>query len=154
MAGNECIDGGIGGDIEGIRAELAARIAWTPQTPTDGFLCREVAAEVAITPRALGRTVPAERTAALLDSAGLGGRGHADPRRLSGGEQRRLAVVAALAAQAPVLLLDEPTVGQDRLTWSALVELLRAAVDAGVAIGIATHDQLLVDALADTVTTL
>jgi ABC-type Mn2+/Zn2+ transport system ATPase subunit len=63
-------------------------------------------------------------------------------------------VVAALAAKTPVLLLDEPTVGQDRVTWTAVVQLLRAAAASGVAIGIATHDAQLVDALADTVTTL
>ena len=43
----------------------------------------------------------------------------ADPRELSGGEQRRLAVAAALHHGPPVLLADEPTVGQDRRTWAA-----------------------------------
>jgi energy-coupling factor transporter ATP-binding protein EcfA2 len=134
--------------------ELAARISWTPQTPTDGFVASTVAAEVAATPTAVGRTLSTDAIAALLDSVGLSARASSDPRRLSGGEQRRLAVVAALAAKTPVLLLDEPTVGQDRVTWTAVVQLLRAAAASGVAIGIATHDAQLVDALADTVTTL
>jgi len=135
--------------------QLAARISWTPQSPTDGFLATTAGGEIAVTPRALGRPVPTgPRVAELLDSVGLAGRAGDDPRRLSGGEQRRLALVAALAAGAPVLLLDEPTVGQDRCTWDAVVAAVRGARQAGVAVAIATHDRLLVETVADVVTTV
>ncbi len=135
--------------------QLAARISWTPQSPTEAFLATTAGGEIGVTPRALGRAVPTgPRTAELLDSVGLAGRAGDDPRRLSGGEQRRLALVAALAAGAPVLLLDEPTVGQDRSTWDAVVGAVRGARQAGVAVAIATHDRLLVDTVADAVATV
>ncbi|MBU9943647.1 MAG: ATP-binding cassette domain-containing protein, partial [Dermatophilaceae bacterium] len=77
---------------------------------------------------------------ALLAALGLGHLERADPRHLSGGEQRRLAVAAALHHGPPVLLADEPTVGQDRRTWAALVGLVAAYRAAGGAVITATHD--------------
>ena len=73
----------------------------------------------------------------------------ANPFTLSGGEQRRLSVATALATDPPLLVLDEPTFGQDRVTYAELVVMLRAARDAGRAIVFATHDRALVRALAD-----
>jgi energy-coupling factor transport system ATP-binding protein len=46
-----------------------------------------------------------------------------------------------------VLVLDEPTFGQDARTWAELVALLLELVDAGTAVVAATHDRSLVDAL-------
>ena len=66
---------------------------------------------------------------------------------LSGGEQRRLVVAAALVHGPAGLLLDEPTVGQDRNTWAAVTGLCLAARDAGAAVGVATHDAVATHAL-------
>src|SRR5207247_204123 len=55
----------------------------------------------------------------------------------------------ALAVSPRVLILDEPTFGQDRRTWLELVDLLAGLRDAGRAIVAATHDQTFVDVLAD-----
>jgi len=86
-----------------------------------------------------------ERARALLAALGLAHLETADPRQLSGGEQRRLAVAAALHSGPPVLLADEPTVGQDRGTWAAVVGLVAAYREAGGAVVTATHDSNVID---------
>jgi energy-coupling factor transport system ATP-binding protein len=64
---------------------------------------------------------------------------HRYPRDLSSGERQQLAI-AVVAAQADLLLLDEPTRGLDPLVKKALSAFLRMRADAGAAIVIATHD--------------
>ena len=59
-------------------------------------------------------------------------------------------LAAALAHGPDALLLDEPTVGQDRLTWAAVLGCCQAARAAGAAVGAATHDEMLVGRFADT----
>ena len=73
----------------------------------------------------------------------------ANPYTLSGGEQRRLSVATAMAAAPRVLVLDEPTFGQDRRTWTELVNLLADLRDSGHGIVTVTHDPDFVAALAD-----
>jgi energy-coupling factor transport system permease/ATP-binding protein len=63
-----------------------------------------------------------------------------DPRHLSGGEQRRLAVASAIAHAPALVLADEPTVGQDRLTWAAVMGTLEAARREGAGVLVTTHD--------------
>lgn len=107
--------------------------------------------EVLATSRALreGRShnveIGTDRAQALLAALGLEHLERADPRHLSGGEQRRLDVAAALHHGPAVLLADEPTVGQDRRTWAALVGLVVAYRAAGGAVVAATHDAHVVD---------
>jgi ABC-type lipoprotein export system ATPase subunit len=81
------------------------------------------------------------RVAALLRDAGLETRARARPAELSGGEQQRVAVCAALAKRPRLLLADEPTGELDRASTAAVVELfLGLARDAGAAALIVTHD--------------
>ena len=58
-------------------------------------------------------------------------------------------MATALATTPRVLVLDEPTFGQDRRTWVELVELLADRRDAGQAIVAVTHDLDFTTALAD-----
>jgi len=129
---------------------LAGRFGWVPQQAELAVVARTVRGDVLSTSRLLGLDENPARTRAdaLLEVLGLSALSGADPHHLSGGEQRRLALAGAIAHGPSVLVLDEPSVGQDRLTWSAVAGVVLAARDAGTAVVLATHDPLLID-LAD-----
>ena len=129
---------------------LAARFGWVPQQAEHAVVARTVRDDVLSTSRLLGLDDEAAqvRVDGLLEILGLSALSAADPHHLSGGEQRRLALASAIAHGPSVLVLDEPSVGQDRLTWSAVAGVVAAARDAGVGVVLATHDPLLI-ALAD-----
>ena len=93
----------------------------------------------------------AAATADALGIAGLLGR---PAGRLSGGEQRRAHVAAALAHRPPLLLLDEPTSGVDVSARQPMLELVRDAADRGSAVCYSTHHLDEVDALAASVALL
>ena len=76
----------------------------------------------------------------LLRALGVAELETANPYEISGGEQRRVAMATALAHWPMVLYLDEPTVGQDRDSWAAVVGAILSARAAGVKITLATHD--------------
>lgn len=125
-------------DFAALRSRrLAGRVGWVPQNPELGFCAVTVADEVRATSRALGRDVD---PLPLLDVMGLARFAGTHPYRLSGGEQRRLALVAALAHRPGVALLDEPTVGQDPLTWAAVTGWCARAAECGATVGFSTHD--------------
>ena len=79
----------------------------------------------------------------------LDGLAGANPFTLSGGEQRRLSVATALATAPQVLVLDEPTFGQDARTWRELLDLVADLRDDGRAVLAVTHDEDFALALAD-----
>ena len=133
--------------------QLVARIGSVFQDPRHQFVAATVADELAVGPRRLGvddDEVDA-RTGDLLDRLRLAHLARANPFTLSGGEQRRLSVGTALASRPAVLVLDEPTFGQDAATWAELAELLLAARARGTALVVVTHDDDLATALADEV---
>lgn len=126
---------------------LAQCIAWVPQWASSTIVTHRVRDEVLVTAERLGLAGPglADRADRLLALLGLGHLADADPRHLSGGELRRLAVAAALLHGPDVVLADEPTVGQDRHTWAAVVGLLAAYRASGGAIVTATHDSFVIE---------
>jgi energy-coupling factor transport system ATP-binding protein len=85
----------------------------------------------------------------LLERLRLTALERANPFTLSGGEQRRLSVATALATSPRMLMLDEPTFGQDLVTWTELVALIAELADQGTAVVAATHDAEFAAALAD-----
>lgn len=125
-------------------ADLAVRVAMVFQQPEYQFVSRTVKEELRAGPRAPGAPDPD----AVLEALGMTHLANAHPMSLSGGEKRRLSVATALVTGAPVVILDEPTFGQDAGSWMALVDLIEQAARDGRAVVAITHDTNLVQALA------
>lgn len=137
----------------GLLGPSRGRITWGGHEDPDGarramvfqrpmMLRRSAAKNVAyaLASRAGRRAVRPERIAALLDRVGLAHLADRPARRLSGGEQQRLALARALARDPEVLFLDEPTASLDPASTKAVEEIVRATAESGVKIVMATHD--------------
>lgn len=152
----ETSDGTRGDPHEWSSKQLLGRMSMVFQEPEYQFLASTVAEELAIGPRAAGMTD--EEIAPLVDehleALGLTKLARANPMTLSGGEKRRLSVATALISAPELLILDEPTFGQDRGTWLGLVRLLRAALARGVTLVSITHDPAFVAAMGQRVVDL
>ncbi|WP_326844914.1 ATP-binding cassette domain-containing protein [Actinomyces provencensis] len=133
--------------------QLLGRVSMVFQEPEYQFVSRTVREELEVGPRAMG--VPEGRTAELvgrfLRALALEDVARANPMTLSGGEKRRLSVATALISAPRVVVLDEPTFGQDRATWLELVGILRDAVARGTTIVSITHDRSFVAAMGGNV---
>ena len=129
-------------------AALTQRIGSVFQNPEHQFVTPRVVDELALGPRRLGRAAQ-PIVDELLERLRLTHLAGANPFTLSGGEARRLSVATALATAPRLLVLDEPTFGQDRRTWIELVDLLARLRDEGHGIVAVTHDEAFVTALAD-----
>ncbi len=131
--------------------DLVFRIGTVFQNPEHQFLTGRVRDELALGQLRAGagdRTAH-DRAEELLVRLELTAYADANPFTLSGGQQRRLSVAAALATRPTVLVLDEPTFGQDPATRAELVSLLTEARDAGTALCLISHDTRLVATFAD-----
>lgn len=125
---------GVAGEPHSLRPrQLITVVSSVLQNPAYGFGHGRVSDEA-----------PAHERAAV----GLSGLDTRHPQSLSGGERRRLALAAAMSRHPKVLLLDEPSFGQDADSWHDLVDRLRDFLGGGGAIVLATHDTALVDTLA------
>ena len=128
-----------GADPSRTPAGALARLAgYVFQEPERQFLGQSVDEEVrlGLTDEELARVDDLMRRLALpLDRFG-----ERSPYRLSGGEQRRLSLACVLTRRPEVLVLDEPTFGQDRSGYEGLLGILREHLDAGACLIAATHD--------------
>jgi energy-coupling factor transport system ATP-binding protein len=133
--------------------ELLSRMGSVFQAPEQQFIATTVRAELGRGPKALGlsREESNARVEELLTRLHLAEVAEAHPFTLSGGQQRRLSVGTALATKPQLLILDEPTFGQDSNTWAEMVALLSRLRDEGIAIVAITHDEAFVQVLADKV---
>jgi tungstate transport system ATP-binding protein len=137
----------------GLTVPSSGRITWGGQA--DGkpvrrailfqrpvMLRRTVAANVAyaLAQAGLPRHARAARIAALLQRVGLGDLARRPARKLSGGEQQRLALARALARDPEILLLDEPTANLDPAATRGVEEIVLMAAQSGIKIVMASHD--------------
>ncbi len=132
-------------------AHLVKRVAYIFQVPEKQFIRNTVHDEIAHGLRALG--LPDEaveaKTAEFLASVRLTDRGDASPYVLSHGQKRRLSVACMVVAQPEVVVLDEPTFGQDYYQARNLMQILRKLADDGASVVFITHDMRLVAEYAD-----
>lgn len=116
----------------------ASRMAMVFQRPV--MLRRSAAANIAFALKAAGREADPSAIVRLLERVGLASLGERPARRLSGGEQQRLALARALARDPEVLFLDEPTASLDPAATKAVEDIIASAAASGVKIVMATHD--------------
>jgi tungstate transport system ATP-binding protein len=137
----------------GLIAPTLGHVNWGGRDTTDGrrlslmaqrpvMLRRSTAGNVAYALSAAGvdRRSRRARIPALLGQVGLSDLGRRPARRLSGGEQQRLALARALARNPEVLFLDEPSASLDPVATKAVEDIIRAVAACGVKIVMATHD--------------
>ena len=87
----------------------------------------------------------------LLDTVGLGEKGHKRPEELSGGEQQRVAICLALVNDPDLILADEPTGNLDVSNMEIITNLLISlAKEQGKTVIVATHDQKMADTFPHT----
>ena len=133
--------------------ELYRHIGIVFQNPANQFVTQNVEDEVCVGLRlwepGLSDEACRQRAEELLDRYGLKRRRYS-PYMLSQGQQRRLAVLSVLAGGQELLLLDEPTYGQDARSVNAIMEHLREKVEQeGLTVIFITHDTELAAAWAD-----
>lgn len=130
-------------------AEVPARVVDVPQDPDLSLFCGTVAEELAWGPSEAGRRrEDVEATVReLAEAFSLAGLLDRPPQALSRGQRLRVAVAAALACQPDLLLLDEPTSGQDHEAVVAMLDALERTLGRS-ALVFATHDHSLARARA------
>ncbi len=125
---------------DGSESSSPTRRALMFQRPV--MLRRSTAANIryALAAAGVGRSERAARVSELLALVGLASLGERPARRLSGGEQQRLALARALAKDPAVLFLDEPTASLDPAATKAVEDVIRAVSSRGIKVVLATHD--------------
>lgn len=131
--------------------DLLTRLGMVFQSPEHQFIASTVRSELSVGMRVLGKNDKEvnARVDDLLDRLALSEFADAHPFTLSGGQKRRLSVGTALATRPRILILDEPTFGQDARTWESMVELLAEVRAEGHGMVAVTHDELFVRMMAD-----
>jgi len=123
-------------------AQLASRVGLVFQDPDRQIFAGSVRAEVEFGPRNLGRSGAELRTvvAAALDAAGLAGEEHTNPYDLGHSRRKLLALASVLAMRTPVLVLDEPTTGQDARGVERVRDVIEAVAAEGRTVVAISHD--------------
>ncbi|MDQ6918197.1 MAG: energy-coupling factor ABC transporter ATP-binding protein [Candidatus Dormibacteraeota bacterium] len=132
-----------GQDVSGQSvAQMAHTVGYAFQNPDDQLFERTVKAEVSFGPRALGlkqgETEPA--VARAIERCGLAGNEEVHPHDLGLPERKWVAIASALAGDPPVVVLDEPTLGQDAASRQRLRRLVGELAEEGKLVLVVTHD--------------
>jgi len=136
--------------------EVSQKIGYVFQNPEDQFVTDSVWDELAYGLRQLDFDADEikRRVKQTLKRFDLTGYADRNPFTLSHGEKRRLSVATMLVVGQDILIVDEPTYGQDRANADALMETLSELHDIGRTVIILTHDMRVVAEYADAVAVL
>lgn len=104
------------------------------------MLRRSTAANITYALEAAGKPSSPSDVQRLLDLARISALADRPARKLSGGEQQRLALARALAREPQILLLDEPTASLDPAATKLVEEIIARVAASGVKIVMSTHD--------------
>ncbi|MFH0751552.1 MAG: ABC transporter ATP-binding protein, partial [Chloroflexota bacterium] len=132
-----------GRDTAGVRvARLAALVGLAFQDPDRQIFAGRVRAEVAFGPRNLGLRGAAldGAVADALAAVGLGDAAEANPYDLGYSRRKLLAIASVLAMRTPIVILDEPTTGQDLRGAARVQEIVRGLVAEGRTVLAVSHD--------------
>ena len=123
-------------------AQLASRVGLVFQDPDRQIFAGSVRAEVEFGPRNLGRAGSDLRAAVAdaLTATGLAGEEETNPYDLGGSRRKLLALASVLAMRTPVLVLDEPTTGQDARGVERVRAVIAAVADEGRTVLAISHD--------------
>jgi len=131
------------------RAEVVRRDVASLLDDLDFFPDLTAAEHLDLLARAHGNAEPEDLVDTLLDDVGLLAAADQLPGSLSSGQRRRLALATALVRPRKLLVLDEPEQRLDTAGVAWLAERLKEEKKAGTSVLFASHDQALVDAVAD-----
>ncbi|TQC41857.1 ABC transporter ATP-binding protein [Rhodococcus sp. WS4] len=131
------------------RSELSSLVGYCFQNPDLQLFCNSVREELEFgLPQGTGVTEQAAQQA--LDAVGLSDAALRHPHELSRGQRKRLAVATALVRRPRLLILDEPTTGQDAANIHEMLRLVKyLATEHGTAVLMVTHDIELAFSVAD-----
>jgi energy-coupling factor transporter ATP-binding protein EcfA2 len=123
-------------------ARLAGLVGLAFQNPDRQLFAGGVVAEVAFGPRNLGIRGAAldERVGAALEAVGLGGEAASNPYDLGYSRRKLLSLASVLAMRTPILVLDEPTTGQDARGSARVGAVVAAAAEEGRTVIAISHD--------------
>ena len=127
-------------------ADMARSIGYVFQNPDRQIFRETVIREIAYGPEQLGFSPEAinEAVAWALKMTGLTDLAGSFPRLLSRGHKQKVAIASAIAMKPKMLILDEPTSGQDPWEAQTLMELLTGLNRQGITIMLVTHDMELI----------
>lgn len=126
------------------------RVGFLQQNPLHQLVCDTVEEEVRFGPRNL-RAERDEDVERLMVQGDLCPLRHRPTRALSVGQQQRTALAAALALQPALLILDEPTIGQDQQHLTQVMNFVSGLNQQGQTVLLITHDRRLVERYANAV---
>jgi energy-coupling factor transport system ATP-binding protein len=143
-------------DMSGAKAKqrrterVARKIGFVFQNPELQFVADQVSEEIAFSLYEEGydKGNISSLVKQAIEQFGLEGMEHRHPYQLSLGQKRRLSVAGATVLNKPVLLLDEPTFGQDAVSTFAILGLCEELRRQGIAIVMVTHEEKLADTIA------